>query len=128
MMLKDIFVVVISLALANSQVFTNPYPAYPPIQPVCPAKQCCSFKTISVQGSGKVSGLPDIARLSVTLQVNALNTELAIAGLSDQVAKVIDILKQNGLDSSAYSATSVEVYANTSWSTGKQVILGQIAS
>jgi uncharacterized protein YggE len=89
---------------------------------------CCSDLTIAVYGQATVQANPDTASLSAQVTVNADTVNHAIAALSSQVITVISILTSNGLNSSNYQISSLNVYPNTSYANGVSTVLGQIAT
>lgn len=89
---------------------------------------CCSDQTITVYGSSTIQAPPDTAILNVQITVSSDTVSNAIATLSAQVNTIISILNSNGLSSSNYQTSSLNVYPNTSYTDGVSTVLGQIAS
>ena len=97
-----------------------------PSNATCP--NCCSDKTISVGGSTVVLASPDKATLNAQLMASESTVNRAIDRLAEKVNQLIARLEANGLTKADYQATSINVYANTSWNDGVSKVLGQIAN
>ena len=64
--------------------------------------------------------------MQVTVSANTVNAVILL--LSAKVKQVIGILNSNGLDSSKYQTSSLNVYPNNSYADGVVKVLGQIAT
>jgi len=117
------------IATSNSQLTSSFLYPNSPFNFINPSStDCCSAKTITVDGSATLQLKPDIAYLSTTLTVNGRNVSQAIQLLTIQVSRVIQVLNNNGINSTNYETSALNVYPNTSWSNGVSTVLGQIAS
>jgi uncharacterized protein YggE len=115
---KELTVLSLFLLCSFSQIFI----------PTLNTQTCCSDQTITVYGSATVQANPDIALLSAQISVNGNSVSQAVAQLSTQVSRIISILTANGINSSNYQVTSLNVYPNTSYANGVSTVLGQIAT
>lgn len=69
-----------------------------------------------------------MATLRVTLSISAPTVNDAVSRLAAQYAQVVSILRRNGLNSTNYAASSLNIYPNYSYANGQSNIVGQIAS
>jgi uncharacterized protein YggE len=91
-------------------------------------QKCCGDQTITVSGSGIAKGTPDIATLSAQITVNANTVNQAISALTQRVSRVVSVLSSNGLNSTNYQTSSLNVYPNVSYANGVATVIGQIAT
>lgn len=128
---KKTIVALAIIALTTSQVLGTLY-SQSTLTPIltngATNQPCCSAQTITVYGTATIQANPDTATLSAQITVNGNTVAQAIAQLSTQASAVISILTANGLNSSNYQVSSLNVYPNTSYSNGVSTVLGQIAS
>lgn len=127
---SQILIFVLVAVAAHSQVISSfQFPTVPSI-PVYSygSNNCCTTRTITVDGSATVQANPDIAYISVTLSVNGKTANDAVAKLSAKTTQLTNVLVANGLTSSNYESTSVSIYPNTSYANGVSTVLGQIAT
>jgi uncharacterized protein YggE len=115
------------IALTQGQIIGSPLSASLFYQGLS-AQTCCSDQTITVYGSATIQAPPDSATLSVQVTVSGSTVNAVIALLSAKVNSVISILNSNGLNSSNYQTSSLNVYPNTSWANGVSTVVGQIAT
>lgn len=78
----------------------------------------CGWNTISVSGSSTLNVNPDIAVINIALSENGASTNAAISKLSKKIPIVLDRLTKNGLNSSNWQTTSLNVYPNSSYVNG----------
>lgn len=87
----------------------------------------CNWYSIEVNGAGVYKVNPDIATLTIQINANGATTNDAINALSQKVSSVIATLSANGLKSSDWKTTYLNIYPNTSYVNGTTVTYGQIA-
>lgn len=116
------------LAMSRAQIIGSPLTASLLYQGGFSAQTCCDDKTITVYGSATTEVPPDSAVLSIQVTVSGSTVNAVIALLSARVNSVISILNNNGLNSSNYQTSSLNVYPNTSWTNGVSTVVGQIAT
>jgi uncharacterized protein YggE len=87
----------------------------------------CNWYTIQVNGQGNYRVNPDIATLTIQLNANGLTVNDALNALTNKVSAVIATLSANGLKSSDWKTTYLNIYPNTSYVNGSIVTYGQIA-
>lgn len=77
-------------------------------------------RTITVNGSGKVSITPDIAYISIGVHTEGADANEAVASNNTQAQKVIDALKRMGIDAKDIKTINFSIYPQQEYdSTGK---------
>ena len=87
----------------------------------------CNWYTIQVNGQGNYRVNPDIATLTIQINANGLTVNDALTALSNKVSTVIATLAANGLKSTDWKTTYLNIYPNNSYVNGTTVTYGQIA-
>lgn len=113
---------------ANSQILSSIPNIFSPLSYCLPSSNCCDTNTISAHGSATIQATPDTATLQASISINADTAALAIRQLSAAVARIVAILKNNGLTEDNYQTSSFSIYPNTSYSDGQSSVVGQIAT
>lgn len=107
--------------------FPNANKQSPIIQAALICSLDCNWYSIEINGAGVLRVKPDIATLSIQINANGNTTDAAVNALSQKVSLVIATLSKNGLDSSDWKTTYLNIYPNTSYVNGTTVTYGQIA-
>jgi uncharacterized protein YggE len=107
--------------------FPNATKESPIIQAALICSLECNWYSIQVNGAGIYNVNPDIATLTIQINANGLTTNDAINALAQRTTSVITTLSSNGLDSSQWKTTYLNIYPNTSYVNGTTVTYGQIA-
>jgi len=71
-------------------------------------------RAITVNGSGKVSSVPDEADFALGVSANAKTAKAATSANAELMTKVIAALKSKGVDSADIQTSQVSIYPNTS--------------
>ncbi|MFA6215640.1 MAG: SIMPL domain-containing protein [Patescibacteria group bacterium] len=78
--------------------------------------------TITIDGEGKVTAIPDIAEISLGLQTNKATVADAQKENTDKMNQIISELKKMGIDAKDIQTTNYSIYPNYDWTTGRQVL------
>jgi uncharacterized protein len=73
------------------------------------AQNCCDDNTFQISGDAEVSIKPDRATITILVQDEAKTSSAALSLVNQQIDIVIGLLKQNGLNSSDYSTSSISI-------------------
>lgn len=65
--------------------------------------------TISVNGTGKVSAVPDVAEINVGVQTQANTAREALSANNRAMAALVDALKQQGIDAKDVQTSQIQV-------------------
>ena len=84
-----------------------------------------SSRTISVQGSGKVSVSPDIASFSITVSELAETTREAQLKTNEKVGTLLAMVRAVGVENKDLATTSLEFYPEYRWKEDEQILVGQ---
>lgn len=81
--------------------------------------------TISVNGEGEVSAVPDIASLSFGVQTGRQKTaQAAMEQLSTKMNAVIDAIKDEGIEEKDIRTQSLSLHPSYDWEEGKRIDRG----
>jgi len=81
--------------------------------------------TISVNGEGKVTAVPDIAALSFGMQTGRQATaQIAMEQLSKSMNAVIEAVKMQGIETKDIQTESLSLYPAFDWKDGEQIPRG----
>lgn len=69
-------------------------------------------RSISVAGSGSITVEPDTADISIGVQVNAATADEALSQANDAASKLIDAVKDAGVDDADIRTSGLSVYPN----------------
>jgi uncharacterized protein YggE len=89
---------------------------------------CCGNSTVTVSGNGKVTGTPDTAIFSVTIQQTANTSKAASAAANQKTTQVLSILANNSVNSSDIQTTQLTISPQYDYTNGTQTLTGQQAS
>lgn len=84
-------------------------------------------RTISVQGTGIVTAIPDTASLSITISELGKTTKEAQSAANKKIAEVLDILSRAGVEREAISTAVLSYYPEYEWRNNERVLTGQRA-
>ncbi|HWR00169.1 MAG TPA: SIMPL domain-containing protein [Candidatus Methylomirabilis sp.] len=84
--------------------------------------------TITVGGEGKVSTTPDIARVSLGVQIDATTVKAAQAENTKKMNAIIDAIKVLGVAKEDITTANYSIYPKTEWNDGKSTIIGYTVS
>jgi uncharacterized protein YggE len=91
-------------------------------------KACCGDSTVTVSGNGKVSGTPDIATFSVTIQETANTSKNASAAANVKTTQVLSILAANNVSKNDIQTAQLTISPQYDWTNGTQTFKGQQAT
>ncbi len=80
--------------------------------------------TITIQGEGRVTAVPDIGSITVSLFNENKDAARAMDANNKQFNLLIDALKKAGVDAKDMTTSSYNVYPKYEWPDGKQVLVG----
>jgi hypothetical protein len=80
--------------------------------------------TITISGEGKVSAVPDIAKISLGVQTEKSKVADAQKENSDKMNKIITELKGMGIEEKDLRTSDYSVYPTYDWINGKQILRG----
>ncbi|MBU1146289.1 SIMPL domain-containing protein [Patescibacteria group bacterium] len=80
--------------------------------------------TIAISGEGKVTGIPDIATVSVGLQTEKADVKSAQTENTNKMNRLIANLKNLGVDSQDIQTSYYNIYPQYDWPNGKQILRG----
>lgn len=89
---------------------------------------CCGISTVSVSGTGKVSGTPDIATFTVSASETRPTTKEATKAVNDDINAVLQALANNGVQKRDISTGQISVGPQYDYPNGTQTLKGQQAS
>ena len=89
---------------------------------------CCDDITVTVQGSGKAFGLPDIATFTITISETANTSKNASAAANIKINQVLSILASNNVSKNDIKTTQLTISPQYDWNNGNQTLRGQQAS
>ncbi len=84
--------------------------------------------TITINGEGKVTAIPDIAQISLGIQTDKLTVVEAQKENTDKMNKIIDELKKMGIETKDIKTTNYSIYPRYDWSDGRQILRGYVIS
>lgn len=82
-------------------------------------------RTISVQGTGKVTVAPDIASFSVTVSELGDTTREAQVKTDEKVGLILGMARSAGVPDKDLQTTSLEFYPEYRWREDEQILVGQ---
>lgn len=82
-------------------------------------------RTISVQGTGKVSVKPDIASFSVTVSELGETTREAQVKTNEKIGTILSMVRSKGVGDKDIQTTALEFYPEYRWREDEQVLVGQ---
>lgn len=85
-------------------------------------------RTISVQGTGKVSVSPDIASFSITVSELGQTTAQAQQQTNAKIGTLLSFMRQAGIQEKDMKTTSLQFRPEYEWIDDKQVLVGQRVS
>lgn len=85
-------------------------------------------RTISVQGTGKVTVSPDVASFSVTVSELGETTREAQKKANTKVGELMSILRDAGVDEKDISTASLEFRPEYQWIDDQRILVGQRVS
>lgn len=80
--------------------------------------------TIAISGQGKVTGIPDIATISVGLQTEKPDVKSAQTENTTKMNRLIANLKNLGIESKDIQTSYYNIYPQYDWTSGKQILRG----
>jgi hypothetical protein len=80
--------------------------------------------TIAISGQGKVTGIPDIATISVGLQTEKPDVKSAQKENTDKMNRLIANLKNLGVESKDIQTSYYNIYPQYDWTNGRQILRG----
>lgn len=80
--------------------------------------------TIAISGEGKVTGIPDIATISVGLQTEKPDVKSAQTENTTKMNRLIENLKNLGVESKDIQTSYYNIYPQYDWTNGKQILRG----
>lgn len=113
--MKIVVTILLTLALVNSQILPG-------------TTTCCEENQITVSGSGRASGQPDVAEVSIRLQEKGTTTAEAVQALSAKTSQTLAVLTQNQISNQDYETGSLNVFPEYSFLNGRNEVIGQTAS
>ncbi len=84
--------------------------------------------TISITGEGKISAVPDIAKISVGMTTEAKTVIEAQKNNNEKMNSIILTLKKQGIEERDIKTSNYSVYPKYDWSNGKNLIIGYTVS
>jgi len=84
--------------------------------------------TITIDGEGKVTAIPDIAEISLGIQTDKATVASAQKENTDKMNKIIAELKGTGIEAKDIQTTNYSIYPRYDWNEGKQTLLGYTVS
>ncbi len=82
---------------------------------------------VTVSGVGTVSVVPDMVRMTVTLERTAQTTKLAQEEVGRMAAQVLEILKGSGIENKDIMTASLRFSPQYEWRNNRNVLVGQRA-
>lgn len=82
-------------------------------------------RTISVQGTGKVSVSPDVASFSITVSELGETTREAQLKTNEKIGALLAMIRAQGVLDEDLSTTALEFYPEYRWKDNEQIFLGQ---
>ncbi|MFA5128771.1 MAG: SIMPL domain-containing protein [Patescibacteria group bacterium] len=121
---NKVFAVFVSLVILGFLVFlgtlvANNLKSYQYI-----GKPTAERDTIAISGEGKVTGIPDIATISVGLQTEKPDVKSAQKENTDKMNRLITNLKNLGVESKDIQTSYYNIYPQYDWPNGKQILRG----
>lgn len=92
------------------------------------SQSCCDDNTFQIGGNADVSIKPDRATINIQVTDQANTSSAALTLVNQQIDSVINLLKQNGLNSSDYSTSSININPKYEYQFNQNVLVGQEAS
>ncbi len=83
--------------------------------------------TVTVSGVGTVSVVPDMVRMSVTLERTAQTTKSAQEAVGRMAAQILEILKGSGIENKDIMTASLRFNPQYEWRNNRSVLVGQRA-
>lgn len=80
--------------------------------------------TITIQGEGRVTAVPDIGAITVSLVNSNKDAAKAMDANNTQFNALIDAMKKAGIDKKDLTTSAYNVYPKYEWPDGKQVLTG----
>lgn len=84
--------------------------------------------TISVSAEGKVSAIPDLATVNLGVLTQGDTAERVQSENSQKINKIIDFVKQKGIERDDISTSQFNIYPNQDYRDGKATITGYQAN
>lgn len=84
--------------------------------------------TITIDGEGKITAIPDIAQISLGIQTEKLTVVAAQKENTDKMNKIIDELKKMGIETKDIKTTNYSIYPRYDWTEGRQILRGYTVS
>jgi len=84
--------------------------------------------TISMTGEAKVSAVPDLATVNIGLLTEAKTAKDAQANNVEKINKVVDFIKQQGIDAKDIATSQFNIYPSYDYANGKSTITGYQAN
>ncbi|HLC89792.1 MAG TPA: SIMPL domain-containing protein [Patescibacteria group bacterium] len=84
--------------------------------------------TITIDGEGKVTAIPDIAQISLGIQTDKSTVAQAQQENTDKMNKIIDELKKMGIEAKDIKTTNYSIYPRYDWTSGTQILRGYAVS
>ncbi len=84
--------------------------------------------TITIDGEGKITAIPDIAEISLGIQTDKVTVATAQKENTDKMNKIIAELKGMGIEAKDIQTTNYSIYPRYDWNEGKQTLLGYTVS
>jgi uncharacterized protein YggE len=92
------------------------------------SQTCCEADTVKVSGSADIKVKPDTAKLKVQISVDSKTSSQALTEANKQIAQVISILKQNGVQDKDYSTSSFQINPKIDYINGTSTVTAQTAA
>lgn len=80
--------------------------------------------TITIEGEGKVTAVPDIAQISLGLQTDKTTVTEAQRENTAKVNKIVSDLKELGIEGKDIKTDNYSVYPRYDWADGRQILRG----
>ncbi len=84
--------------------------------------------TITIDGEGKITAIPDIAQISLGIQTEKSTVATAQKENTDKMNKIIGELKVMGVEAKDIKTTNYSIYPRYDWLDGRQLLRGYIVS
>lgn len=92
----------------------------------CQGEDAMSKPYISVYGQGSVKSVPDTVEITITVSTEALDASAQTKN-AGKTEKIIEFLKEIGLEEKEIKTIGANFYPNVRWENGKEVNRGYIA-
>lgn len=84
--------------------------------------------TIVINGEGKVTAKPDLARIDLGVQTDGTTVKDTQTKNTQKMNDIINAMKTLGIDAKDIQTTNYSIYPRTDWNNGKTTIIGYTVS